>query len=250
MNTFMTTILRVREITKQYGNLTAVDRASFEIEEGEIVSLLGPNGAGKTTIIQMLLTLVSPTGGDIEIFGKTLKGHREELLSMMNFTAPYSVLPYNLTVKEALTVFSLLYGVRNYRERVSFLIDEFELGQLSDKKVGRLSSGEQMRIGIAKAFVNNPRLLLLDEPTASLDPVIARGLRAKILELVRTAGGAILWTSHNMREIEEVSDRIIFLSRGQIVANDSPENLKTSFGQEDLEEIFISIGKESLSRPS
>jgi len=245
----MTTILRVREVTKQYGSLTAVDRASFEIGEGEIVSLLGPNGAGKTTIIQMLLTLVSPTGGDIEIFGKALEGHREELLSMMNFTAPYSVLPYNLTTKEALTVFSLLYGVRNYRERVSFLIDDFELGQLADKKVGRLSSGEQMRIGIAKAFVNNPRLLLLDEPTASLDPVIARGLRAKILKLVRAAGGAILWTSHNMREIEEVSDRIIFLSRGQIVANDSQENLKNRFGQEDLEEIFISINKEPLSRP-
>jgi ABC-2 type transport system ATP-binding protein len=249
MNTFMTNILRVREVTKQYGSLIAVDRASFDIAEGEIVSLLGPNGAGKTTIIQMLLTLVSPTSGDIEIFGKSLEGHREELLSMMNFTAPYSVLPYNLTTKEALTVFSLLYGVRNYRERVSFLIDEFELGQLAAKKVGRLSSGEQMRIGIAKAFVNNPRLLLLDEPTASLDPVIARGLRVKILKLVRAAGGAILWTSHNMREIEEVSDRIIFLSRGQIVANDSQENLKNRFGQEDLEEIFISINKEPLSRP-
>jgi len=227
-----------------------VDDVSFEIKENEIISLLGPNGAGKTTIIQMLLTLVSPTSGDIQIFGKTLKEHREELLSMMNFTAPYSVLPYNLTTKEALTVFSLLYGIRNYRERVSFLIDEFDLGWLANKKVGQLSSGEQMRIGIAKAFVNNPRLLLLDEPTASLDPIIARGLRAKILKLVRKAGGAILWTSHNMREIEQVSDRIIFLSRGQIVADDSPENLKNSFGQEDLEEIFISIGKEPFSRPS
>lgn len=246
----MTGIVRVSNLTKQYGSLTAVDDVSFEIKESEIVSLLGPNGAGKTTIIQMLLTLVSPTSGDIQIFGKTLKEHREELLSMMNFTAPYSVLPYNLTTKEALTVFSLLYGIRNYRERVSFLIDEFDLGWLANKKVGQLSSGEQMRIGIAKAFVNNPRLLLLDEPTASLDPIIARGLRAKILKLVREAGGAILWTSHNMREIEQVSDRIIFLSRGQIVADDSPENLKNSFGQEDLEEIFISIGKEPFSKAS
>jgi len=246
----MTGIVCVSNLTKQYGSLTAVDDVSFEIKESEIVSLLGPNGAGKTTIIQMLLTLVSPTSGDIQIFGKTLKEHREELLSMMNFTAPYSVLPYNLTTKEALTVFSLLYGIRNYRERVSFLIDEFDLGWLANKKVGQLSSGEQMRIGIAKAFVNSPRLLLLDEPTASLDPIIARGLRAKILKLVRKAGGAILWTSHNMREIEQVSDRIIFLSRGQIVADDSPENLKNSFGQEDLEEIFISIGKEPFSRAS
>jgi len=250
MDIVMAAIVRITNLTKQYGSLTAVDNVSFEIKESEIVSLLGPNGAGKTTIIQMLLTLVSPTSGDIEIFGKTLKGHREELLSMMNFTAPYSVLPYNLTTKEALTVYSLLYGVRNYRERVSFLINEFDLGWLANKKVGQLSSGEQMRIGIAKAFVNSPRFLLLDEPTASLDPIIARGLRAKILKLVRKAGGAILWTSHNMREIEQVSDRIIFLSRGQIVADDSPENLKNSFGQEDLEEIFISIGKEPFSRPS
>ena len=246
----MAAVVRITNLTKQYGSLTAVDNVCFEIKEGEIVSLLGPNGAGKTTIIQMLLTLVSPTSGDIEIFGKTLKGHREELLSMMNFTAPYSVLPYNLTTKEALKVYSLLYGIHNHRERVSSLIDEFELGWLADKKVGQLSSGEQMRIGIAKAFVNSPGLLLLDEPTASLDPAIARELRAKILKLVGKTGGAILWTSHNMREIEQVSDRIIFLSRGKIVADDSPVNLKNSFGQEDLEEIFISIDKEPLSRPS
>jgi len=250
MDIVMAAIVRITNLTKQYGSLTAVDNVSFEIKESEIVSLLGPNGAGKTTIIQMLLTLVSPTSGDIEIFGKTLKGHREELLSMMNFTAPYSVLPYNLTTKEALKVYSLLYGIHNYRERVSSLIDEFELGWLADKKVGQLSSGEQMRIGIAKAFVNSPGLLLLDEPTASLDPAIARELRAKILKLVRKAGGAILWTSHNMREIEQVSDRIIFLSRGKIVADDSPDNLKSYFGQQDLEEIFISINRDPLSKPS
>lgn len=250
MDILMATIVRVRNLTKQYGNLTAVDRISFDIGEGEIVSLLGPNGAGKTTTIQMLLSLVSPTSGDIEIFGKNLEGHREELLSMMNFTAPYSLLPYNLTTKEALTVFALLYGVRDYKGRVRFLIDEFDLDQLADKKIGRLSSGEQMRIGMAKAFVNNPRLLLLDEPTASLDPVIARGLRGKVLRLVQAAGGAVLWTSHNMREIEEVSDRIIFLCRGQIVTSDTPENLKSRFGQEDLEEIFVSIAKEPLSRAS
>jgi ABC-2 type transport system ATP-binding protein len=246
----MSAVVSVRNLTKQYGSITAVDHVSFDVREGEIVSLLGPNGAGKTTIIQMLLTLVSPTSGDIEIFGKALKGHREELLSMMNFTAPYSLLPYNLTTREALKVSSLLYGVGNYRGRVNFLVDEFDLGWLANKKVGQLSSGEQMRIGIAKAFVNSPGLLLLDEPTASLDPAIARELRAKILKLVRETGGAILWTSHNMREIEEVSDRIIFLSRGKIVADDSPDNLKSYFGQEDLEEIFISINRERLSKPS
>jgi ABC-2 type transport system ATP-binding protein len=250
MYIFMTTILRVTNLTKQYGNLTAVDRISFEIAEGEIVSLLGPNGAGKTTTIQMLLTLVLPTSGDIEIFEKKLKDHREELLSMMNFTAPYSLLPYNLTTKEALIVFALLYGVPDYKGRVKFLIDDFDLNKLADKKIGRLSSGEQMRVGMAKAFVNNPRLLLLDEPTASLDPIFARQLRGKVRRLVQADGGAVLWTSHNMREIEEVSDRIIFLSRGQIVASGTPDNLKHRFGQEDLEEIFVSIAKERLNGAS
>lgn len=244
----MGVILRVKNLTKQYNNFTAVNRISFEMKEGEIVGLLGPNGAGKTTTLQMLLTLVSPTGGNIEIFGKNLKEHREELLSKMNFTAPYSLLPYNLTPKEGLTVFSLLYGVRNYKEKVKFLLEEFDLSELVDKKIGQLSSGEQMRLGLAKAFVNNPKLLLLDEPTASLDPAVARELRTKILKLIRQNGGAILWTSHNMREIETVSDRIIFLSRGQIIADDTPQNLKKQFRQEDLEEIFITIAKKPLNK--
>jgi ABC-2 type transport system ATP-binding protein len=243
----MTAILRVKNLTKRYNNFTAVNGISFEIREGEVVSLLGPNGAGKTTTIQMILTLVAPTRGDIEIFGKNLEDHREELLSITNFTAPYSLLPYNLTPKEGLTVFSLLYGVRDYKERVKFLLDEFDLAGLVNKKIGQLSSGEQMRLGVAKAFVNNPKLLLLDEPTASVDPPVARELRAKILKLIQESGGAILWTSHNMREVETVSDRIIFLSRGQIVADDTPQNLKKRFGQEDLEEIFVTISKEPLS---
>lgn len=243
-------LLRVRNLTKKYNGFTAVDGVSFEIREGEIVSLLGPNGAGKTTTIQMLLALVSPTSGDIEIFGENLKGHREDLLSRMNFTAPYSLLPYNLTPKEGLTVFAFLYGVRNYKQKVKFLLDEFRLSELVSKKIGQLSSGEQMRLGVAKAFVNNPKLLLLDEPTASLDPPTARELRAKILKLIRESSGAVLWTSHNMREVEAVSDRIIFLSRGQIMADDTPRNLKKRFGQEDLEEIFITIAKEPVSESS
>ena len=243
-------LLRVRNLTKRYNSFTAVDGISFEIKEGEIVSLLGPNGAGKTTTIQMLLTLVSPISGEIEIFGKNLAEHREELLSMMNFTAPYSLLPYNLTPREGLAVFSMLYGVRNYKERVSSLLDEFNLGELADKKIGKLSSGEQMRLGVAKAFVNNPKLLLLDEPTASLDPPTARQLRAKALELIQKSGGGVLWTSHNMREVETVSDRIVFLSRGRIMADDTPQNIKKRFGQEDLEEIFITIAREPLREPS
>ena len=246
----MTAILRVTNLTKQYNSFTAVDRVSFEVKEGEIVSLLGPNGAGKTTTIQMLLSLVSPTSGDIEVFGRNLKDHREELLAMMNFSAPYSLLPYNLTPREGLTVFALLYGVRNHKERVALLLDEFNLMELVNKKIGQLSSGEQMRLGIAKAFVNKPKLLLLDEPTASLDPPTARHLRARILKLIQESSGAVLWTSHNMREVETVSDRIIFLSRGQIIADDTPLNLKRRFGEEDLEEIFITIANEPIRESS
>jgi len=246
----MATVLRVTNLTKRYNSFTAVDRISFEVNEGEIVSLLGPNGAGKTTTIQMLLSLVTPTSGDIQVFGKHFKENREELLSMMNFSAPYSLLPYNLTPREGLKVFSLLYGVRNHKDRVNALLEEFNLMELVDKKIGQLSTGEQMRLGVAKAFVNNPRLLLLDEPTSSLDPPTARQLRARILKLNKESRGAVVWTSHNMREVETVSDRIIFLSRGRIVADDTPANLKRQFGQEDLEEIFITIAKEPIRESS
>ncbi len=244
----MQTILQVDNLTKQFNGFTAVNRVSFEVRAGEIVGLLGPNGAGKTTIIQMLLTLLSPTEGSIEVFGKNLEHHREELLSQMNFAAPYSTLPYNLTPKENLTVFSFLYGVSNQEKKAEFLLREFNLTALTNEKTGRLSSGEQMRLVLAKAFVNNPKLLLLDEPTTSIDPAIARELRSKIHKFMRQNGGAILWTSHNMREIETMSDRIIFLSRGKIVADDTPQNLKKRFQEEDLEEIFINIARGSLNK--
>ncbi len=243
-------VLRVTDLTKRYNSFTAVDRISFEVREGEIVSLLGPNGAGKTTTIQMLLSLVSPSSGEIQVFGKDLKHHREELLSMMNFSAPYSLLPYNLTPREGLKVFSMLYGVRDHSQRADTLIEEFNLMELAGRKIGQLSTGEQMRLCVAKAFVNSPRLLLLDEPTSSLDPPTARQLRSRILRLIRDSNGAVLWTSHNMREVETVSDRIIFLSRGRIVADDTPGNLKRRFGEEDLEEIFITIAKEPIREPS
>jgi ABC-2 type transport system ATP-binding protein len=242
-------LLRVTNLTKRYNGFTAVNGVSFEVKPGEIVSLLGPNGAGKTTTIQMLLTLVAPTSGEIEIFGKSLVEHREELLSMMNFSAPYSLMPYNLTPREALAVFSMLYGVRDYRQRARVLLEEFDLEELADRKIGKLSSGEQMRLGVAKAFVNSPRLLLLDEPTASLDPPTARQLRAKVLELIGKTGGGVLWTSHNMREVETVSNRIVFLSRGRVMADDTPQNLKKRFGEDDLEEIFITIAREPLREP-
>ena len=240
----MSAVAKVQQITKIYGQTTAVDRISFEVQEGEVVGLLGPNGAGKSTIIHMLLSLLEPTEGSIEIFGKDFKAHREEILQQMNFATSYSMLPHNLTPYENLKVFALLYGVENWKEKANSLLEEFNLGAFRNVRTGALSSGEQMRLVLAKAFLNDPKLLLLDEPTASLDPAVARDLRRKIYYKMEELKGTILWTSHNMREIETMCDRIIFLVHGKIVVDDTPANLKTTYQKDDLEEIFIAIAEQ------
>ena len=245
---WMARILKVENLTKRYNGLTAVDHISFEVGEGEIVGLVGPNGAGKTTTIQMLLSLVEPSEGRIEVFGRDLASHREAILEKMNFAAPYAALPYNLTVYENLMVFSFLYGVRHRKAKIESLLDEFRLTEFRHQRTGALSSGEQTRVGLAKAFLNDPKLLLLDEPAASLDPVIARALRSRVAQRIKAAQGAIVWTSHNMREIETMCDRIIFLSRGRVVADDTLENLRRRFNRQDLEEIFITLAEEAQGR--
>lgn len=234
-------ILKVEGLTKRYGELTVVDHISFHIEEGEVVGLIGPNGAGKTTTIHMLLSLLEPTEGNIEIFGQDLSRHRVRILEKVNFTAPYAALPHNLSIRENLIVFALLYNVPNVREKVEALIRDFRLTQFRNTKTGALSSGEQTRLALAKAFLNNPKLLLLDEPTASLDPVVAKEFRVHIQERMKALEGAILWTSHNMREIETMCTRVIFLLHGKIVADDTPENLRRKFQKQDLEDIFVSL---------
>ena len=234
-------ILKVENLTKRYGETTAVNGISFEAQEGEVVGLLGPNGAGKSTTIHMLLSLLEPTEGSIEIFGKNLKTHREEVLQRMNFATSYSMLPHNLTPLENLKVFALLYGVKQWRMKAESLLEEFNLAEFRKARTGSLSTGEQMRLVLAKAFLNNPKLLLLDEPTASLDPMVAKDLRQKIYYKMEENNGTIIWTSHNMREIEAMCDRVIFLAHGKIVANDTPENLKKTFEKKDLEDIFITI---------
>jgi len=245
----MATVLKVKNITKTYKNTTAVDNISFELKEGEIVGLLGPNGAGKSTTIQMLLSLLEPTKGSIEVFEKDLKLHRESILQQMNFATSYSMLPHNLTPLENLKVFALFYGVKNWKEKAGMLLEEFNLSNFKNARTGGLSSGEQMRLVLAKAFLNNPKLLLLDEPTSSLDPAVARDLRQKIYYKAQENGGTILWTSHNMREIEAMCDRIIFLAHGKIVANDTAENLKKTFQTNDLEDIFITIANQPAPTP-
>jgi len=239
----MPAILKVEKLTKMYDDFLAIDNISFEINEGEIVGLVGPNGAGKTTIIQMILLLLAPTKGKIEIFGMDIKNNREEILECLNFSAPYSNLPYNLTLEENLTIFSLLYDVPDYKVKIELLLKEFNLLQFRHTRAGSLSSGEQTRLSLAKAFLNEPKLLLLDEPTAFLDPSAARIIREEIHKKVESAKGAALWTSHNMREVEAVCDRIMFLKDGKIIANDTPDNLRKLFGRSNLEEIFLSLVK-------
>lgn len=243
----MPAILEIEQLTKRYKDSLAVDHVSFEIGEGEVVGLVGPNGAGKTTIIHMILSLVEPTSGKIRIFGKDLAVAREEILERLNFATPYATLPSNLTVYENLKVFSFFYGVGNYKVKIEELIKDFHLENFKNTRTGMLSSGEQMRVNLAKAFLNDPKLLLLDEPTASLDPAIAWDLRNKIYEKMKLLKGAVLWTSHNMGEIEEMCDRVIFLMRGNIADEGTPHALRERFGKSNLEDIFLQIVKEGKS---
>ncbi len=240
-------ILRIEDLAKDYGPLKAVDRVSFSVGSGEIVGLLGPNGAGKTTTINMILGILEPTRGTIEIFGKNLKTHRCAISKSINFAAVYAHMPANLTVWQNLYVFGLLYEVKDLKKRIEFLLNEFDLERFSQTKAGLLSSGEASRLNLAKAIINHPRLLLLDEPTASLDPNISQLVRQKIRQYVENAKTATLWTSHNMQEIEAVCDRVLFLSHGKILLSGNPKTLPSEYGKKDLEELFISVAREPLS---
>lgn len=239
----MNSILSVKNVTKTYGPVTAVDHISFDLEEGSITGLLGPNGAGKTTTIQMLLGLLDPTAGDIEIFGLSFKKHRRQILSQLNFSASYVHMPHNLSVYENLLVFAHLYGVMDHKQRIEELLRLFRITHLRDRRAGYLSSGEEARLNLAKAFMNDPKLMLLDEPTASLDPDFADQIRTVLLELYKERGLTILYTSHNMREVEAMCDRIIFLQTGKIIADSSPEKLMDDMGHESMEDVFISIAR-------
>ncbi len=243
----MPPILSTTALRKRYGETLAVDGVSFEVFPSEIVGLLGPNGAGKTTIISMVLGVLEPTSGAIRIDGADLSARRSAALESTNFAAVYAPLPGNLTVEQNLRFFGRLYGVADLRARMEELLAELELVRFRATKCGFLSSGEQTRVGLAKAMLNRPRLLLLDEPTASLDPASAREIRARIRDFVGREGGAVLWTSHNMREVEEVCHRVLFLSRGRILLEGDPRTLPRQHGQETLEDLFVAVAREPLS---
>lgn len=218
-------ILTVKNLTKKFGKFTAVNNISFSLKEGEILGLLGPNGAGKTTTIQMLLGVLTPTTGEVKYFGKNLINNKEEILEKVNFSSTYTQLPWLLTVEENLKFVSYLYHIQNRDQRIKKIVETFRLKGLFKEQMKDLSSGEVTRINLAKAFINYPKILLLDEPTASLDPETADYIRNFLIKERNRFKVSIIWTSHNMAEVEEVCDRVIFINHGKIIADDTPEKL-------------------------
>jgi ABC-2 type transport system ATP-binding protein len=243
----MSKVLSVKDLRKLYGETVAVDGITFDVGRNEIVGLLGPNGAGKTTTINMILGVLEPSAGTIRIEGLDIAAQRSQALEHTNFAAVYAPLPGNLTVYQNLRVFGLLYGVKDLSERIEVLLERFSLGSFRNVKCGVLSSGEQTRASLAKSMLNRPHLLLLDEPTASLDPATAGDIRAEICRFAERASAGVLWTSHNMYEVEDVCDRVLFLSRGKILLSGNPRALRIEHSKETLEDLFISLARESIA---
>lgn len=239
----MERIVEVKNLRKSFNGFMAVSDVSFEIGKGEILGLLGPNGAGKTTIIHILLGLTTPTSGDIKVFDMDLSKKRREILNFVNFSSSYISMPLSLTVKENLRIFAMLYGIKNSKERIDELLNDFEIIELGDKLVRKLSSGQVTRVCLAKALLNSPKLLLLDEPTASLDPDIADKTRRLLKRFRDERGLTVLYTSHNMPEMEYMSDRLVFLDKGKVLATGAPKDVIKGFDKKTLEEVFIGVAR-------
>ena len=237
-------VLEARELTREFDGVKALDKFSFKLHRGEILGLLGANGAGKTTAMNCLLGLTLPTGGDIFAFGKSLRQHRIEILQKSNFSSAYVSLPGNLKVWQNLLVFAHIYGVANPKKKISELLEMLEVTDLRDRVTGQLSAGESTRVNLCKAFLNDPELLMLDEPTASLDPDIADKVRKVVRRRQREHDCSILYTSHNMKDIEEVCDRVIFLHKGKIVREGSPAEIVARSSGASLEDVFIKIARD------
>ncbi|MBB5039075.1 ABC transporter ATP-binding protein [Prosthecobacter dejongeii] len=236
-------ILEARELTREFEGVKALDRFSFKLRRGEILGLLGANGAGKTTAMNCMLGLTLPTSGDLFAFGKTLEAHRIEILKKTNFSSAYVSLPGNLKVWQNLTVFAQIYGVPKPKKKIAELLELLEVAHLRDRVTGQLSAGESTRVNLCKAFLNDPELLMLDEPTASLDPDIADKVRKVVRRVQSERNIGILYTSHNMKDIEEVCDRVIFLHKGKIVAEGTPDQIVKKFSENSLEDVFIKIAR-------
>lgn len=237
-------ILEARELTREFDGVKALDRFSFKLRRGEVLGLLGANGAGKTTAMNCLLGLTLPTSGELMAFGKPLQSHRIEILRRSNFSSAYTALPGNLLVWQNLLVFARIYGVPNPKKKIAELLELLEIPHLDKRVTGQLSAGESTRVNLCKAFLNDPELLMLDEPTASLDPDIADKVRKVVQKVQRERSIGILYTSHNMRDIEEVCDRVIFLHKGKIVCEGTPAQLLERSSSTSLEDVFIKIARD------
>jgi ABC-2 type transport system ATP-binding protein len=235
--------IEVAGLVKLYKTTRAVDDISFQIARGSITGLLGGNGAGKTTTIAMIMGLVLPTSGRIQVLGCSMPGQSAEVLGRMNFESPYVDMPMRLTVRQNLTIFGRLYAVANLRERIEQLAADLDLGDFLDRANGKLSAGQKTRVALAKALINQPELLLLDEPTASLDPDTADWIRQHLLTYRRTRGATILLASHNMLEVERLCDRVIIMKRGRIEDDDSPDQIMARYNRSTLEEVFLDVAR-------
>jgi len=239
-------IVEVQGLRKQFGKSVAVKNVSFHAERGEIVGLLGANGAGKTTTIHMLLGLTKPTSGTVKLFGMDIETNRTEILSRVNFASSYVHLPYNLKVIENLLVFARIYGVRDAKRKIDRLLEDFELTHLKNTTSGRLSSGEQTRLILCKALLNDPEVLVLDEPTASLDPDLADKVRKVLQRVNNETGCTLITTSHNMLDVAELCNRIVFMRGGEVVEEGSSEAILHKYGSDSLEDVFIAIARNQV----
>ena len=239
----MKNLVEVKNIKKNYGKNEAVKGISFNIKEDEILGLLGPNGSGKTTTIGMLLGLLKPTSGEIFINGQKLEGNRIEILEQINFISPYIELPKKLTVKQNLTVYGKLYKINNINERIEFLSEKLRLGGLLNSITGELSSGQKNRVSLAKALINEPKVLLLDEPTASLDPEVGDFVRSFLEDYKKEKKISILLASHNMNEVTRLCKSILMMKDGIIIDKGNPEELISKHGRKNLEEVFLKLSR-------
>ena len=236
--------IQVDDLVKCFGTVHAVDGVSFRVEQGSTTAILGGNGAGKTTTLSMLLGLLLPSSGSIAVLGEDMVRHRYRVLPRINFSSPYVDLPHRLTVAENLTVYGHLYGLADVRGRIAELATQLDLGAFLDRPAGKLSAGQKARVALAKAMLNHPAILMLDEPTASLDPDTADWVRTFLTGYQQESGATILLASHNMAEVERLCDQVLVMKEGKIVDRGSPARLIETYGRANLEEVFLDIARD------
>jgi ABC-2 type transport system ATP-binding protein len=238
-----TAAIAVEDLVKRYKAATAVDGISFRLPVGSITGLLGGNGAGKTTTIAMIMGLVTPTSGAVSVLGAAMPKERYRVLHRMNFESPYVDMPMRLTVRQNLSVFAQLYGVADADARIAQLAVDLDLNEFLDRPNGKLSAGQKTRVSLAKSLLNNPDVLLLDEPTASLDPDTADWVRSRLEDYRASRNATILLASHNMNEVERLCERVIIMKRGRIEDDDTPARLLTRYGRQTLEDVFLDVAR-------